>query len=203
MLERPLGTRGVHAVVARQHAKGPELIEALNRGIKQLKQSGAYAALVQKHMMRLWDSPTGGPPAAVAVAKPTPAPLAEPALVPPPKPVAVAPAAPPPVPQTAKVPPAVMLPADRERAQRFLKRGDEELAEGRVAPARLFYERAAEMGLAQAAMALAATYDAAELTKRGLRNIPSDAREARRWYERALALGASDAGDRLQRLGAK
>lgn len=89
----------------------------------------------------------------------------------------------------------------RERALRYLKRGDEELAEGRIAPARLLYERAAEMGLAQAAMALAATYDAAELNKPHLLTILPDASEARRWYERARLLGAVEAGARLQRLG--
>ena len=83
-----------------------------------------------------------------------------------------------------------------------MKRGDEELAEGRVAPARLLYERAADMGLAQAAMALAATYDAAELNKPHLRNILPDPAEAKRWYQRAHTLGAADAGARLQRLGA-
>jgi hypothetical protein len=41
-----------------------------------------------------------------------------------------------------------------------MKKGDENLAEGNVVPARLLYERAVELGLAQAAMALAATYDA-------------------------------------------
>ncbi len=84
-----------------------------------------------------------------------------------------------------------------------MKRGGEELAEGRVAPARLLFERAAEMGLAQAAMALAATYDAAELNGPHLRNVLPDPTEARRWYERAHALGAADADARLQRLGTR
>src|SRR5262249_34685964 len=51
-------------------------------------------------------------------------------------------------------------PEDRDRALRLVKKGDEQLAEGNVAAARLFYERAADAGLAQGAMALAATYDA-------------------------------------------
>jgi TPR repeat protein len=84
-----------------------------------------------------------------------------------------------------------------------MKKGDEELEDGRVAPARLLYERAADMGLPQAAMALAATYDAVELAKLNLRNVQPNPAEARRWYERALALGAGDASQRLQRLGAK
>jgi TPR repeat protein len=107
-------------------------------------------------------------------------------------PKAAAPAAPPPLDKES-----------RERALKFVKRGSEELAEGRVAPARLLFERAAEMGLSQAAMALAGTYDAVELNQPHLRNVLPDPAEARRWYERAQALGAAEADARLQRLGAR
>ena len=68
--------------------------------------------------------------------------------------------------------------------------------------ARLFYERAADAGLAQAAMSLAATFDADELAKLQVRGIQADAKEARRWYERARQLGAAEAEQRLRRLGA-
>src|SRR5262249_32215835 len=64
MQTRPLATRGVHAIVSRDSAKGEELIGAINRGLKQLKQSGAYAATVQKHMARLWDGTATRPPPA-------------------------------------------------------------------------------------------------------------------------------------------
>ena len=46
---------------------------------------------------------------------------------------------------------------------RFIGQGDKYLATGNMAAARDFYERAAEMGLAEAAIRLAATYDPAEL----------------------------------------
>jgi len=193
MLARPLATRGLHAVVAREHAKAAELIGAINQGLKQLKQGEAYAGIVQKHLLRLWHDPSQPPPPAVAAAVKIPGTEDR---------TKALPVAPPPRPEVA-APKTAIGPEERERALRFLKRGDEELEDGRVAPARLLYERAAEMGLAQAAMALAATYDAAELAKLKLRNVQPDAREARRWYERALALGAGDAGERLQRLGAK
>lgn len=100
-------------------------------------------------------------------------------------------------------PPPAIVPQDRERALRLMRKGDDELAAGLVAPARLLYERAADLGLAQAAMALAATYDAAELTSPHLRGVPANDVEAKRWYERARLLGAGDADQRLQRLGAK
>ena len=106
--------------------------------------------------------------------------------------------------RSAAPPPPVTQPAtpqDRERALRLVKKGDEQLTEGNVAAARLFYERAADAGLAQGAMALAGTFDAAELARLGVRGIQPDTKEARRWYERARQLGASDAEARLARLG--
>ena len=71
-----------------------------------------------------------------------------------------------------------MTPQDRERAERLMKQGDEEIAGGNVSAARLLYERAAEAGLAQAAMALAATFDAAELERLKVRGIKPDNAQA-------------------------
>lgn len=95
-----------------------------------------------------------------------------------------------------------LTPADRERALQLLQKGQEQLAQGLVAPARLLFERAADLGLAEAAMALGATYDAVELDKPNLRGIGADVKQAKRWYGRALELGASEADVRLRRLGA-
>jgi TPR repeat protein len=90
----------------------------------------------------------------------------------------------------------------RKRALQFLQRGNARLAEGQLAPARALFERAADLGLAEAALALAATYDPAEPVPPRLRGVPPDAKEARRWYERARTLGAPEAGQRLRRLDA-
>jgi hypothetical protein len=95
-----------------------------------------------------------------------------------------------------------MTAEQRERAMRFLKRGDEHMAEGGIAQARLLYERAAEAGLAQGAMALAATYDPAELARLGVRGLQPDRAAAVRWYEKARQLGAREAEQRLRQLGA-
>jgi hypothetical protein len=92
---------------------------------------------------------------------------------------------------------------DREWALKLAKEGDQHLSQGNIAAARNVYELAAEAGLAQAAMALAGTYDAAELARLNVRGVEPDAREAQRWYERARQLGAADAEQRLRRLGAK
>jgi hypothetical protein len=106
---------------------------------------------------------------------------------------------------TGSLPPTAvskLKPAERERALRLVKKGDEELADGGIAQARLLYERAAEAGLPEGAMALAATFDAAELGRLGVQGLRPDAAAARRWYERAQQLGATEAAQRLRRLGA-
>jgi TPR repeat protein len=93
-------------------------------------------------------------------------------------------------------------PDARERAQRFVQKGNEALAQGQVAPARLLFERAADLGLGEAAMALAETYDPAVLGVRPhLRGVQPDLDQARRWYERARTLGVGGAAERLRRLG--
>jgi len=95
-----------------------------------------------------------------------------------------------------------MTPEDGERATRLLKKGDEHLSEGNISAARLLYERAADAGLAEAAMALAGTFDESSLSRLGTRGITPNRTEARRWYERARELGAAGAADQLRRLGA-
>jgi hypothetical protein len=107
-------------------------------------------------------------------------------------------------PSSAAPPPIVprSQPQDRERAMRLLSKGNEQLDEGNVSAARLFYERAADAGLADGAMALAATFDAAELGRLNVRGIRPDPKLARQWYERARQLGAGGAEARLRRLGA-
>jgi hypothetical protein len=192
MQARPLATRGVHAIVARQHQNGAELLNVLNQGLKKLKEGDAYATLVQKHLVTVTSPPVPVPVQTRRKDLPT-------ATQPLPKIAAPSTVSTPP---RASSPPPVLDPSKRELALKYLKRGNEELAEGRVAPARLLFERAAEMGLAQAAMALAATYDPAELKQRHLLTVLPDPAEARRWYERAHALGAAEASARLLRLGA-
>lgn len=112
-------------------------------------------------------------------------------------PPALAPAPPPPP----AAPPPSMTPEDRERALRLFKRGQTELGDANIAAARLFFERAADAGLGEAALALGGTFDATELQRLNIRGVAADAREARRWYERAAQLGAAEASARLQRLG--
>jgi hypothetical protein len=95
------------------------------------------------------------------------------------------------------------LTEEQKQALGLVAKGDEQIALGNIASARLFFERAAEAGLAQAALALAGTYDPVELDKLGAQGVQPNPKLARKWYERARQLGANEADDRLRRLGAR
>jgi TPR repeat protein len=88
-------------------------------------------------------------------------------------------------------PAAVRLPAEELAGLRA--RGDTLFGNGDIASARLFYERAAEGGDAQASLRLAETYDAAFLVRAGLSGVRGDLAMAARWYRQAQALGAAEA----------
>jgi hypothetical protein len=94
----------------------------------------------------------------------------------------------------------VISAAERETAEKFLSRGERELEQGNIAGARQLLLRAAQIGLARAAMLLAATYDPGELARWRVQGVQPNLAEARKWYERALELGAPDAKERLARL---
>jgi hypothetical protein len=95
-----------------------------------------------------------------------------------------------------------ITPEERERAQSMHAKGVELLDRGQVYAARKLFEKAAELGLAQSAVALAATYDPEELNKMRVIGLAPDPAAARKWYEKARELGALEASDRLRRLGA-
>lgn len=90
---------------------------------------------------------------------------------------------------SASLPPDVMA--------TLLRRGEQSLALGDIAAARLLFQRAAEAGNAGAATAVGKTYDP--------KFVPSgqtaDAKMAQYWYRRAQALGDPDAVALLDRLG--
>jgi hypothetical protein len=92
---------------------------------------------------------------------------------------------------------------EKKGAQELLALGERYLAQGKVGGARLFFRQAADAGDARAAMRLAATYDPAELSILKVQGIAPDALEARKWYERARELGATEAEELLARLGDK
>jgi hypothetical protein len=91
----------------------------------------------------------------------------------------------------------VLTPEDRERAERYVARGERDLLDGNIALARQFFLRAAEAGLARGAFLLATTYDPRELARLHAQGIQPNLAEARTWYERAHALGAAEAAEKL------
>jgi hypothetical protein len=129
---------------------------------------------------------------------PAPAAPAAVAALPPP----AAPATPdPPAPKSAA---PTLSPEVRERARGLLQRGQTLLAAGDIASARLFLRRAAEAGLAEAALAMGDTFEPGQLIRLKAIGIRPDPDEARRWYEMARDLGDGEAArKRLERLGAR
>ena len=68
----------------------------------------------------------------------------------------------------------------------FMKSGD-------ILSARILLKRAARTGDAQATLELGMTFDPIVLAERGVRGFASDVAQARAWYERAMALGSTEA----------
>lgn len=88
-------------------------------------------------------------------------------------------------------------------AAAYLARGDALFSAGDLAAARLFYERAAEAGEAQAAIRLGETFDPIFLDQFHLRGVAGNVETALTWYRRARDLGAAEAEVLLNGLQAK
>ena len=78
-----------------------------------------------------------------------------------------------------------------EEIKALLNRGDALVGTADIASARLFYERAATAGDAQAAVRLGATYDPAFLAQIKFGGVRGDRAIAQYWYQRARDLGAN------------
>ncbi len=84
----------------------------------------------------------------------------------------------------------------------LLARGDWLIATGNVASARLLYERAADAGVARAAVRLGETFDPVTSGLPHLRGWRADSATAVFWYRRARDLGATGIASRLKSLEA-
>jgi hypothetical protein len=102
-----------------------------------------------------------------------------------------------PLPGTGPAQPAEMNDTDRV----MLQRGDEYLRQGDIASARLLYQQLARKNIAEGALGLGSTYDPEYLASLGVRGLKPEVEEARKWYEKARALGSSLAAQRLAVLG--
>lgn len=111
--------------------------------------------------------------------------------------VARLPAAPP----VAEAPPA-SRPAARALSQDdivlLIKQGEQFIAAGDVVTARIVFQRAAEAGDPNAAVALGATYDPTVLARLGVVGMGADVEKARTWYQKAESLGSPEAARRLK-----
>lgn len=92
---------------------------------------------------------------------------------------------------------------DPETIAALLKRANALIASGDIAAARLVLRRAADAGNADAALALAGTYDPANLAKLGVHGIVPDVAMAQSWYEKAREFGSTEAPQRLEMLASK
>jgi hypothetical protein len=87
---------------------------------------------------------------------------------------------------------------DPEQVKLFIKQGEQFIAAGDVVTARIAFQRAAEAGDANAAVALGATYDPTALARLGVVGISADVAKARSWYQKAEKLGSPEARQRLE-----
>lgn len=93
--------------------------------------------------------------------------------------------------------PAPISPADRGTAEKLMKRAEDYMKSGSVIVARQLFQGAAERGLAEAAFALAQTYDQRELAKlKNVVGVAPDPALAKKWYARADELGMSGTNGR-------
>jgi hypothetical protein len=92
------------------------------------------------------------------------------------------------------------LSLDAGEVDRLVKRGEDYLAQGDLAAARLVFGRAATTHDPRAALSLGATYDPAVLQKLHVVGFRSDVAQARAWYQKAATYGSQDAAARLAAL---
>jgi hypothetical protein len=92
---------------------------------------------------------------------------------------------------------------DRDEIDVLVKRGEDLIASGDIAAARLVLQRAAEGNDVGAALMLAGTYDPVALEKLGVQGLSADVAKARAWYERAKGLGSPEARRRLELLASR
>jgi hypothetical protein len=84
----------------------------------------------------------------------------------------------------------------------LLERADRSLKSGDISAARLFYERAAQVGSVAGAVGVGKTYDPLFLTQLGARGLRGDAVLASWWYQKASNAGDQEAAMRLYALTA-
>jgi hypothetical protein len=99
--------------------------------------------------------------------------------------------------QSAARPPVAL---DDSEIAMLIKRGNNLLKDGDFAAARLLFERGADAGSAEAALALGSTYDPLVIKRLGAIMVKPDVENARKWYQIAAERGSADAKLQLANL---
>jgi hypothetical protein len=95
------------------------------------------------------------------------------------------------------LPPApATKPIDPSEAEMLMRRGRDFLATGDISAARVAFQRLADAGIPDAALALAKTYDPSYLAAHNVVGVQGDRVTARALYQRAKELGSAEA-DRI------
>jgi hypothetical protein len=94
----------------------------------------------------------------------------------------------------------VVRSGEEDRIDDLIAHGDKMIAVGYFAGARAYYQRAAEAGSGEAALAVGATYDPAFISALRVQGIKPDRESAQTWYARASALGVADRAAKLASL---
>jgi hypothetical protein len=170
----------------------------------------ANNAVVDTRVVRLEWLPKNAPPRAEAPRIEAPRPevarteptRTEPTRTEPPRidPARVEPAPSAQRPAVAAAPRQPVLQLDPEEVSKLIRRGQQLLQAGDIAPARLMLQRAANAGSGQAALLLGGTYDPEVLRELGVLGFAANPSVAAEWYQKALALGVNEAGRRMERL---
>lgn len=95
---------------------------------------------------------------------------------------------------------AGIQPLDGEQAALLMQRGRDLLEAGNVTDARLAFQVLADRGNAEAALALATTFDQGSVAMRNAVGAVADDAKARAWYRRAMELGSPEAERALVRM---
>jgi hypothetical protein len=104
------------------------------------------------------------------------------------------------VPSTVAAPKATISALQPATQKIFLETASNQLSAGDIEGARETYELLAQHNSAEGAFDLAETYDPNVLSMHLVKGFEPNASLARQWYEKAAALGSSDASVRLERL---
>jgi TPR repeat protein len=102
-----------------------------------------------------------------------------------------------------RLPPGPTIMRSGPRALELFVRGQQAEREGDVSGARRFYATAADQGSAAAARSMGRLYDPSYLKQAAIGGIDPNPALARHWYERAVAMGDTQAAPLLQALAAR